>query len=90
MATNGTWSARMSGSNSALIGRVMPNTTPPEGVTNGRWIEVNLYEQTLAVYENNQLVYATLIASGMDPFFTRPGLFNIYQKARNHPHAGSF
>lgn len=59
---------------------VTPNPTPPSGVTNGRWIDVNLEEQTLAVYDNNQMIYATVIATGLDPMFTRPGLFKIYKK----------
>lgn len=59
---------------------VTPNTTPPEGVSTGRWIEVNLAEQTLAVYDNYELIFATVIASGLEPFWTRPGLFQIYQK----------
>jgi len=73
-----------------FVGRVIPNPTPPEGVTNGRWIEVNLFEQTLAVYQEGQLVYATLIASGMEPFFTRPGLFTIFQKIETTPMQGAF
>ena len=52
---------------------------PPEGVT-GRWIQVDLYEQTLAAYEGDRLVYATLISSGLNEWPTRPGLFNIYVK----------
>jgi lipoprotein-anchoring transpeptidase ErfK/SrfK len=72
------------------IGRVTPNTTPPEGVTNGRWIEVNLEEQTLAVYDQNELIYATLIASGLDPFFTKPGLFQIQRKLDSTQMSGSF
>jgi lipoprotein-anchoring transpeptidase ErfK/SrfK len=62
------------------VAQVVINTTPPEGVTNGRWIDVNLAEQSLAVYDNYQLVFATVIASGMEPFWTRPGLFQIQQK----------
>lgn len=62
------------------VAKVTPNTTPPEGVTNGRWIEVNLAEQTLAVYDNYEMVFATMIASGLEPFWTRPGLFQIFQK----------
>ena len=73
-----------------VIGRVLPNPNSPEGVTNGRWIEVNLYEQTLSVYEQNKLVFATLIASGMDPFFTRPGLFQVYKKHESTPMSGAF
>lgn len=73
-----------------FVGRVIPNPVPPDGVTTGRWIEVNLYEQTLAVYQENQLVYGTLVASGMEPFFTRPGLFTIYQKVETTPMQGAF
>ncbi len=73
-----------------VIARVLPNTTPPEGVTGGRWIEVNLFEQTLAVYENYELIFATLIASGLDPFWTRPGLFQVYEKLDSTPMRGSF
>jgi hypothetical protein len=73
-----------------FIGRLLPNPTPPQGVTNGRWVEVNLEEQTLAVYADSRLVYAALIASGLDPFFTRPGLFNIYQKVETTPMQGAF
>jgi len=62
------------------VARVTPNTTPPEGAATTRWIDVDLAEQTLAVYDNNQLVFATVIATGLEPFWTRPGLFQIYQK----------
>jgi hypothetical protein len=73
-----------------LIGRVVPNPTPPEGVTNGRWIEVNLFEQTLSVYDQHELVYATLIASGLEPFYTQPGLFPIFKKLESGPMSGAF
>ncbi|MBK9926331.1 MAG: L,D-transpeptidase [Anaerolineales bacterium] len=63
-----------------ILAKVTPKTTSPEGVANGRWIDVDLAEQTLAVYDNNQLVFATVIASGLEPFYTRPGLFQIYEK----------
>ena len=73
-----------------LIGRVIPNTSPPEGVTNGRWIEVNLFEQTVSVYEHSELVFASLVASGIEPFWSRPGLFQIYQKLNATPMRGAF
>jgi len=73
-----------------LIGRVLPNTSPPEGVNNGRWIEVNLFDQTVAVYDHSELVYASVIASGIEPFWTRPGLFQIYQKLDATLMRGSF
>lgn len=63
------------------VAQVVVNTKPPDGSNNAtRWIDVNLAEQTLAVYDNNQLVYATVIASGLEPFWTRPGIFQIFQK----------
>ena len=74
----------------SLVGRVVPNTDPPEGVTNGRWIEVNLFEQTLAVYDKRQLVFATLIATGIEPFWTRPGLFQIYKRFDSTLMRGAF
>lgn len=73
-----------------LVGQVIPNPNHPEGVTNGRWIEVNLEEQTLAVYDQNRMVFATMVATGMEPVFTRPGLFQIYRKLESTPMAGSF
>jgi lipoprotein-anchoring transpeptidase ErfK/SrfK len=72
------------------IGKVTPNTTSPPGVENGRWIEVNLFEQTLAVYDGGKMIFATLIATGLDPFFTRPGLFQIQRKLESTTMSGSF
>jgi hypothetical protein len=63
-----------------ILATVKPTNVAPEGVTNGRWIDIDLEEQTLAVYDSNRLVFATVIASGLEPFWTRPGLFQIYQK----------
>ena len=73
-----------------VVARVIPNTQPPEGVDRGRWIEVNLFEQTISVYDNYELVFATLVASGLEPFWTRPGLFQIYEKHDSTPMRGSF
>jgi hypothetical protein len=75
---------------SRRVARVIPNTTPPEGVENGRWIEINLFEQTISVYENSQLIYATVTATGVPPLDTRPGLFEIYKKLESTPMSGSF
>jgi lipoprotein-anchoring transpeptidase ErfK/SrfK len=73
-----------------FVGKVIPNTTPPPGIENGRWIEVNLFEQTLSVYDQNRLIFATLIATGLDPFFTKPGLFQIHRKLESTIMSGSF
>lgn len=69
---------------------VYPRLSAPEGVENGRWIEVNLYEQTLTVYENNRLIFATLVGTGYDPYYTQPGLFQIYEKKELETMQGSF
>lgn len=73
-----------------FVAAVFPNPTPPEGVTNNRWIEVNLQQQTLAVYENRQLQFATIISSGVENFWTQPGLFQIYQKKESETMSGAF
>jgi hypothetical protein len=62
------------------IARVDPVTAPPAGVTGNRWISVNLFEQTASVYDNNHLVFATMVSTGVDRFWTRPGLFHIQKK----------
>lgn len=72
------------------VGVVYPNTTPPPGVTNGRWIDIDLAEQTLAVYDNYQLVFASLVATGMEPFWTRPGLFQVYSMKETENMSGAF
>ncbi|HPS46966.1 MAG TPA: L,D-transpeptidase [Flexilinea sp.] len=66
------------------------NTTPPEGVTNGRWIEVDLHEQVVMAYENNSLVFAAMVATGMKPFYTKPGIFQIYEKKEAENMTGAF
>lgn len=73
-----------------FVARVIPNYDRPEGVPVDKWIEINLYEQTLAAYEGGRLVFATLISSGVDPFFTQPGVFQIYKKLESDPMSGSF
>lgn len=73
-----------------VIGRVVPKTIPPEGVENGRWVDINLAEQSLTVYEDSRMVFATLVSTGADPFFTQPGLFKIYEKKDTETMSGSF
>jgi len=69
---------------------VYPAYTPPQGISNGRWIEVNLFEQTISVYQNNRLVFATLTSTGIPGWWTRPGLFQITQKLESTPMSGAF
>ena len=76
--------------NSLQMRLVFPVSEPPEGVENGRWIEINLEQQTYAVYDNNQMVFATMIATGLDNLWTRPGLFQIYEKHETTTMSGDF
>jgi hypothetical protein len=73
-----------------VIGRVVPSTVTPKGVDNGRWVDINLAEQSLTVYDNSKMVFATLVSTGTDPFFTQPGLFKIYQKKDAETMSGDF
>ena len=76
--------------NGAEVAVVYPTAQPPEGVTNGRWIEVNLYEQTIAVYQDNHMVFATLASTGQWGWWTQPGLFQIYEKKETTHMRGAF
>jgi len=49
----------------------------PEGVS-GRWVAIDLYEQTLVAYENDTPVFATLVSTGRPLTPTNEGLFNIW------------
>lgn len=71
------------------VSRVDPHKDTPVGVLSDRWIEVNLDEQTLAVYQSNQLVFATVIASGTGEWATRPGVFQIYEKLETTTMSGA-
>src|SRR5512137_2940695 len=63
-----------------LVARVDPLPVPPAGVTGSRWISVNLFQQTIAAYENNRLFFASLVSTGVNQVWTRPGLFRIQKK----------
>ena len=69
---------------------VYPAESAPNGVDNGRWIEINLLEQTISVYQGNQLVFATMTSTGIPGWWTRPGLFQITEKLDSTPMSGAF
>lgn len=62
--------------NRSIIARLFP-AGRPEGVA-GRWIAVDVSEQVLTAYQDDTLVFATLISSGKAPRTTRTGLNRIY------------
>lgn len=54
----------------------------------GRWVAVDLYEQTLVAYDGDAMVFATLISSGLPGKDTRTGLFPIWAWQTNAPMSG--
>jgi hypothetical protein len=71
-----------------MVGIVSPKPRP-EGVgPNDKWIEIDLYEQTLAAYEGDEIVYATLVSSGLPYWRTVSGLFQIWVKVREGKMSG--
>ncbi|MGD8456942.1 MAG: L,D-transpeptidase [Anaerolineales bacterium] len=62
------------------VALVFPSNDPPEGVYVDRWIEISLFEQSIAVYDNGEMIFASLTTTGASRTATRPGLFQIYEK----------
>ena len=63
------------------VARVDVDPRPAEVGPDEKWIEVNTFEQTLAAYEGDQLVYATLVSSGRrGETWTPDGLTRIWGK----------
>ncbi len=60
------------------VARVI-STTKPEGA-GSKWVAVDLYEQVLTAYEGDQMVYATLISSGLTQWQTNMGTFKVWQR----------
>jgi hypothetical protein len=63
-----------------MVARIMPAQKPAE--VKGRWIAVDLYEQVLVAYDEDRMVFATLIASGLPKWNTNEGLFKIWTRLR--------
>jgi hypothetical protein len=64
------------------ISRVDVDPPPAEIGPGEKWIEVDLFEQTLAAYEGERMVYATLISSGRTATSTPPGLYRLWAKVQ--------
>ncbi|MBN1265850.1 MAG: L,D-transpeptidase [Anaerolineales bacterium] len=73
-----------------LVALVYPNPERPEGIPDNRWIEINLYEQTISLYEDGRLQYATLVSSGSNGWWTQPGVFQVYAKLETDTMSGAF
>lgn len=51
----------------------------PEGVQ-GRWVAIDLFEQSLVAYEDDQPVFATLISTGLPGTETNEGVFEVWAR----------
>lgn len=71
-----------------MVGIVSPKPRPKGIGPTDKWIEVDLYEQTLAAYEGDRMVYATLVSSGLPWWQTEQGLFQIWVKIREAKMSG--
>jgi hypothetical protein len=61
--------------------RMVRRAERPSGVpANGKWIHVDLSEQTLVAYEGDKPVYATVISSGKEGYEPPTGLYQVQQK----------
>jgi hypothetical protein len=73
------------------LGLAFPDTVRPAEIPAGvKWISVNLLEQSLAAYEGDRMVFATLTASGLPGYWTRPGVFQVKKKYEQQTMSGSF
>lgn len=74
--------------NGSKVAVVNPKRWAPYGIDTNRWIDVDLAEQSLAVYEDGKMVYATVVATGAEPLYTQPGIFKIYKRLETEQMTG--
>jgi hypothetical protein len=67
---------------------VIQTTPRPDGIS-GRWVAVDLFEQTLIAYENDKPVFATLISSGLPKFETPEGTYKVWAKMERDGMSGA-
>jgi lipoprotein-anchoring transpeptidase ErfK/SrfK len=67
---------------SAYVRVVTMTPRPSEVSPDDKWIAVNLAEQTLAAYEGDRMVFATLVSTGLPWWRTPEGLFRLWAKLK--------
>jgi hypothetical protein len=63
---------------------------PAKDIKEDRWISIDIYEQVLTAYEDDRMVFATLISSGLQQFATQPGLYRIYAQVEFDNMSGAY
>lgn len=74
--------------NQITVGKITPSARPDAIPADAAWVEVDLFEQTLAAYVGDQMVYATLVSSGLRGWDTPPGLFQVWLKIKSRKMSG--
>ena len=72
------------------VGKVEVSPVPAGVGAGAAWIDVNLFEQTLAAYVGDHMVYATLVSSGLPGWNTPPGLFQVWRKVESGKMSGAY
>jgi LysM repeat protein len=76
--------------NQIYVGKVTPTPRPADVPPDAAWIDVDLFEQTLAAYVGDQMIYATLVSSGLPGWDTPPGLFQVWLKVKAGKMSGAY
>ena len=77
-AMSGIWLGPRQWIRQELVAKFAP-AEKPEGV-GGRWVAVDLFEQTLIAYEDDKPVFATVISSGMADWETDEGVHDVWAR----------
>jgi hypothetical protein len=64
--------------NQRFISVVKPVERPEE--VSGRWVAVDLYEQTLVAYKDDIPIFATLVSTGLPGWDTNEGVFTVWAR----------
>jgi hypothetical protein len=75
--------------NQVYVGKVAPAAVPPDVGSGAAWIDINLFEQTLAAYVGDRMVYATLVSTGLSGWDTPPGLFQVWHRVQSGKMSGA-
>ena len=75
--------------NQVYVGKVTPAPVPPGVGPDAAWMDINLFEQTLAAYVGGRMVYATLVSSGLSGWNTPPGLFQVWRRVESGKMSGA-
>lgn len=69
-----------------LVAKFAPAARPADVA--GRWVAVDLFEQTLIAYQDDEPAFATVISSGRKGSETDEGLFNVWARLISDPMSG--